>query len=52
MDWRPESCETNVREGDLVGVVGIREGFHSISCLPETNSVFEMGETLLDCGGE
>ena len=45
--WRPESCESNVREGDLVGVVGIREGFRSIvSRWPETNSVFDMGETL------
>ena len=43
--WRPESCETNVREGDLVGVVGIWEGFHSISCLSETNSVFDMSYT-------
>ena len=52
-DWRPESRETNVREGDLVGVVGIREGFHSIvSCWLETNSVFDMGETRMHCGGK
>ena len=43
--WRPESCETNVCESDLAGVVGIWEGFHSISCLSETNSVFDMSYT-------
>ena len=45
MDWRPISCETNVSEGDLVGVVGIREGFHYVTYLPETNSVFDMCKT-------
>ena len=52
-DWRPESRETNVREGDLVGVVGIREGFCTvISCWHETNSVFDVGETRRHCGGK
>ena len=42
-----------MREGDLVGVVGIREGFRSvISCRHETNSVFDMSETRMHCGGK
>ena len=50
--WRPESCETNVCESDLARVVGIREGFLSIiSGLPETNSVFDLSETRIHCGG-
>ena len=40
-----------MREGDLVGVEGIREGFHSVSYLSETNSVLDMGKTLSNCDG-
>ena len=52
--WRPESRETNVREGDLVEVVAIREGFRSsiVPRLSETNSVFDMSETRVHCGGK
>ena len=42
-----------MREGDLVRVVGIREGFCSvISCWHEMNSEFDMGETRMHCGGK
>ena len=46
MDWRPEASEPDVREGDLVGVVRIREGFRFIiSRLPETKSMFVVRKT-------
>ena len=44
--WRPEAREPDVREVDLVGVVGIREGFRFIiSCWPELKSMFDVGKT-------
>ena len=46
VDCGPEAREPDVREGDLVWGVRIREGFRFvISCWSELNSVFDVGET-------
>ena len=42
-----------MREGDVVGVVRIREGFRSIvSCWPEIKSESDKAEIHMHCGGE
>ena len=46
IDCGPEAREPDVREGDVVGVVRIREGFRFvISCWSELKSMFDVGET-------
>ena len=50
--WRPEAREPDVREGDLVGVVRIREGFRSIvSGWSEMKSESDITEIHVRCGG-
>ena len=46
MGCGPEAPEPDAREGDLVGVVGIREGFRFVvSRWPELKSMFDVGKT-------
>ena len=50
--WRPEAREPDVREGDLRGVVRIREGFRCIvSCWSEIKSESDITEIHMHCSG-
>ena len=46
MGYGPEAPEPDLCEGDLVGVVWLREGFRLIiTRWPELKSVFDVGNT-------
>ena len=51
--WRPEAREPDVREGDVIGMVRIWEGFCSIvSGWSEIKSESDMANERIHCGGK